>query len=205
MSKQLAVGKKLLFVVSGPSGVGKSTLCQNILETVPDIRLSVSYTTRKPRANESEGKEYRFISQEEFEEKKAVHAFAEWAEVHGHLYGTPWSELEQNGQQFQSDILLDIDVQGAHQVMSTLKRAVSVFVLPPSLEVLWQRLSGRATDAPEEQQRRFQKAQDEMKHYPEYQYTIRNVNLEQAIWELRAVIMAERVRTVHLDPAQVFR
>ena len=157
-----------------------------------------------PRANETDGKEYRFISQEEFEKKKAAHAFAEWAEVHGHLYGTPWSELEQDAQK-HIDILLDIDVQGAQQVMGTLKRAVSVFVMPPSLDVLWQRLSGRGTDAPEEQQRRFQKAQDEMKHYPEYQYTIRNVALEQAVWELKAVIMAERIRTVHVDPAHVFR
>ena len=204
MSDQPAAGKKLLFVVSGPSGVGKSTLCRHILQEVPDIRLSVSCTTRKPRANETDGKEYRFISKEEFENKKANHAFAEWAEVHGNLYGTPWSELEQDAQHY-TDILLDIDVQGAQQVMGTLKRAVSVFVLPPSLEVLWQRLSGRGTDAPEEQQRRFQKAQDEMKHYPEYQYTIRNVALEQAVWELKAVIMAERIRTVHLDPAQVFR
>ncbi len=204
MSDDQAIGKKLLFVVSGPSGVGKSTLCRHILETVRDIRLSVSYTTRKSRPSETEGKEYRFISPEEFEKKKSEHAFAEWAEVHGHLYGTPWSELNQDANN-HTDILLDIDVQGAQQVMGTLKRAVSIFVLPPSLDVLWQRLSGRGTDPPEQQQRRFQKAQEEMKHYPQYQYTIRNVALEQAVWELKAVIMAERIRTVHIDPAHVFR
>jgi len=203
-STSQTAGKKLLFVVSGPSGVGKSTMCRHILETVPDIRLSVSCTTRKPRASETDGKEYRFISKGEFEKKKTDHAFAEWAEVHGQLYGTPWSELEQDAHH-QTDILLDIDVQGAQQVMGTLKRAVSVFVLPPSLEVLWERLSGRGTDSSDEQQRRFQKAQDEMKHYPEYQYTIRNVALEQAVQELKAVIMAERVKTVHIDPAHVFR
>ncbi|MGD9851232.1 MAG: guanylate kinase [Nitrospirales bacterium] len=204
MSDDQAIGKKLLFVVSGPSGVGKSTLCRHILETVADIRLSVSCTTRNPRPGETDGKEYCFISPEEFQKKKSDHAFAEWAEVHGHLYGTPWSELEQDAHS-HTDVLLDIDVQGAQQVMGTLKRAVSIFVLPPSLEVLWQRLSGRGTDSPDQQQRRFQMAQEEMKHYPEYQYTIRNVALEQAVWELKAVIMAERIRTVHIDPAHVFR
>ena len=191
-------------MVSGPSGVGKSTLCRQILGTVPDIRLSVSYTTRQPRVGETDGKEYRFITKEEFERKRAEHTFAEWAEVHHHLYGTPWSELKQDAQA-RTDILLDIDVQGARQVMNTLKLAVSVFILPPSLEVLWQRLRGRGTDSPDEQKRRFQKAQDEMKHYSEYQYTIRNVALDQAVRELQAVIMTERIRTVHVDPAQVFR
>jgi guanylate kinase len=204
LSDRHGEGKKLLFVVSGPSGVGKSTLCRHILQSVPGIRLSVSCTTRRPRVGEVDGKEYWFISREEFERKKSEHAFAEWAEVHGHLYGTPWKELEQPPH-IQTDILLDIDVQGANQVMGTLKRAVSVFILPPSLDVLWQRLSGRGTDSPEDQQRRFEKAQDEMKHYSEYQYTIRNIRLEQAVWELEAVITAERIRTVHVDPSQVFR
>ena len=153
---------------------------------------------------ETHGKEYQFITKEEFERKIADHAFAEWAEVHNHLYGTPWTELKQETQ-VQTDIILDIDVQGAHQVMNTLKRAVSVFILPPSLEVLWQRLSGRGTDSPADQRQRFQKAQDEMKHYSAYQYTIRNVALDQAVRELQAVIIAERIRTVHVDPAQVFR
>jgi guanylate kinase len=158
-------GEKLLFVVSGPSGVGKSTLCRHILKNVPDIRLSVSYTTRKPRSGETDGKEYRFISQ----------------------------------------VVSDIDVQGARQVMKTLQKAVTVFILPPSLEVLRARLVDRGTDTPDEQNRRFQKAQDEMRSYTEYQYTIRNETLEQAIEELQAVIVAERVRTTHVDPAHVFR
>jgi guanylate kinase len=197
-------GKKLLFVVSGPSGVGKSTLCRHILKNVPDIRLSVSYTTRKPRTGELDGKEYRFISEEEFHAKISEHAFAEYAEVYGRLYGTPWKELEQDPGS-NTDVLLDIDVQGARQVMKTLQKAVTVFILPPSLEVLRGRLVERGTDTPEEQNRRFQKAQDEMRSYTEYQYTIRNETLEQAIEELQAVIMAERVKTTHVDPAHVFR
>jgi guanylate kinase len=197
-------GKKLLFVVSGPSGVGKSTLCRHILQSIPEIRLSVSYTTRPPRSGETDGKEYRFIPEDEFRAKIEEHAFAEWAEVYGQLYGTPWKELEQEPGS-RIDILLDIDVQGARQVMKTLQKAVTIFILPPSLETLRTRLAGRGTDSSEEQTRRFQKSQDEMKSYSEYQYTIRNETLDQAISELRAVIMAERVRTTHMEPAQVFR
>ena len=197
-------GKRLLIVVSGPSGVGKSTLCRHILKNITDIRLSVSYTTRKPRSGETDGKEYQFISEDEFHTKISEHAFAEYAEVYGRLYGTPWKELEQESDS-NTDILLDIDVQGARQVMKTLQKSVTVFILPPSLEVLRARLVERATDTPEEQERRFQKAQDEMRSYTEYQYTIRNETLEQAIEELQAVIVAERVRTTHVDPAHVFR
>ncbi len=197
-------GKQLLFVVSGPSGVGKSTLCRHILEDVPDIRLSVSCTTRPPRSGEVDGKEYRFISEDVFRTKIEEHAFAEWAEVYGRLYGTPWMELEQKPG-IQTDLLLDIDVQGARQVMKTLQKAVTIFILPPSLEILKNRLAGRGTDSSEEQHRRFQKSQEEMKSYSEYQYTIRNETLDQAIQELRAVIMAERVKTTHVEPAQVFR
>ncbi len=198
------VGKKLLIVVSGPSGVGKSTLCRHILQDIPDIRLSVSCTTRLPRPGETDGKEYRFISEEEFRANIEAHAFAEWAEVYDRLYGTPWKELEQEPG-VHTDILLDIDVQGARQVMKTLKKAVTIFILPPSLETLRTRLAGRGTDSSEEQSRRFQKSQDEMKNYSEYQYTIRNETLDQAIRELRAVIVAERVKTAHVEPAQVFR
>lgn len=198
------VGKKLLIVVSGPSGVGKSTLCRHILQDIPDICLSVSCTTRPPRPGETNGKEYRFISEEEFRANIEAHAFAEWAEVYDRLYGTPWKELEQEPG-VHADILLDIDVQGARQVMKTLKKAVTIFILPPSLETLRTRLAGRGTDSSEEQSRRFQKSQDEMKNYSEYQYTIRNETLDQAIRELRAVIVAERVKTAHVEPAQVFR
>lgn len=184
--------------------MGKSTLCRHILKTIPDIRLSVSYTTRKPRSGETDGKEYRFISEAEFRAKITEDAFAEYAEVYGRLYGTPWKELEQESG-LKTDILLDIDVQGARQVMKNLQKAVTVFILPPSLDVLRTRLVKRATDTSDEQERRFQKSQEEMRSYSEYQYTIRNETLEQAIQELQAVIMAERVRTTHVDAAHVFR
>ena len=197
-------GKKLLFVVSGPSGVGKSTLCSHILQSIPEIRLAISYTTRPPRTGETNGKEYRFISETEFRTKVEEQAFAEWAEVYGQLYGTPWKELKQE-LGAQTDILLDIDIQGARQVMKTLRKAVTIFILPPSLDTLKTRLSGRGTDSSAEQDRRFQKSQEEMKHYSEYQYSIRNETLDQAIRELSSVITAERIRTAHMEPAQVFR
>ena len=197
-------GKKILFVVSGPSGVGKSTLCRHMLQRIPEIRLSVSYTTRSPRSGETDGKEYRFIPESEFRAKIEEHAFAEWAEVYGQLYGTPWKELEQEPGS-HTDILLDIDVQGARNVMNSLQKAVTIFILPPSLEILRSRLANRGTDSPEEQNRRFEQSQEEMKSYSEYQYTIRNETLDQAISELRAVITAERVRTTHMASAQVFR
>ncbi len=198
-----AIGKKLLFVVSGPSGVGKSTLCRKMVSMVPGIRLSVSCTTRKPRKGEMDGREYQFISKEKFQEKIQKGEFVEWAEVYGQYYGTPWSELDQESGS-RPDLLLDIDVQGARQVMNARKQAVTVFVLPPSLETLQKRLAKRGTDTVEEQERRFQKAQEEMRHYTEYQYTIRNETIEQAVQELQAVIMAERVKTHHVDSSQVF-
>lgn len=184
--------------------MGKSTLCRAILQCIPEIRLSVSYTTRSPRSDETDGKEYRFISEDEFRTKIEEHAFAEWAEVYGRLYGTPWKELEQEPGS-HVDILLDIDVQGARKVMNTLQKAVTIFILPPSLEILRRRLVNRGTDSPEEQSRRFEQSQKEMKSYSEYQYAIRNETVDQAISELCAVITAERVRTPHIEAAQVFR
>ncbi len=197
-------GKQLLVIVSGPSGVGKSTLCRHILQDMSGIRLSVSYTTRPPRSGETDGKEYRFVSEDKFRKKISEQSFAEWAEVYGRLYGTPWKELKHESGS-HTDILLDIDVQGARQVMKTLQNAVTIFILPPSLEILRTRLASRATDSSEEQERRFQQSQQEMKCYGEYQYAIRNETLEQAICELRSVIVSERLRTARLDPNQVFR
>ena len=194
--------QRLLFVVSGPSGVGKSTLCRNMLTMVPDIRLSVSCTTRSPREGETDGKEYRFISKAEFQKMIDKGEFVEWAKVYDQLYGTPWSEVEEKTQS-QTDLLLDIDVQGARQVLKARQNAVSVFILPPSLGVLKSRLAQRGTDSRDEQDRRFQRAKEEMQHYAEYQYTILNETLDQAIRELQAVIMAVRVKTQHVDVAHM--
>lgn len=190
----------ILFVVSGPSGVGKSSISRKVIETVPDLRLSISCTTRPPRTGEQHGREYRFMAEEEFRRMIEQEAFAEWAEVYGFLYGTPWTELME-GRKEKSDIILDIDVQGARQVMHNLDDVISVFVMPPSLDILKDRLRGRGTDSPDIVERRFQQAQEEMQHYHEYDYTILNGRLEKAAKEFASIVMAERSRTKRVDPA----
>ena len=190
----------ILYVVSGPSGVGKSSISRRVIETISDLRLSISCTTRSPRFGEEHGREYWFVSKEEFRRMIEEKAFAEWAEVYGYLYGTPWKELVV-GTKPKPDIILDIDVQGARQVMHNLDDAVSVFVMPPSLEILKARLRGRGTDSPATVDRRFQQAQEEMQHYHEYDYTIFNGTLEKAATEFSSIVMAERTRTKRMDPA----
>ena len=192
----------ILYVVSGPSGVGKSSISRKVIETVPDLRLSISCTTRPPRSGEEHGREYWFLSQEEFRRMMEESAFAECAEVYGYLYGTPWKELS-GGDNPKHDIILDIDVQGARQVMNNLDDAISVFVMPPSLKILKARLRGRGTDSPDIVERRLQQAQEEMQHYHEYDYTIFNSSLEKAAKEFASIVMAERARTKRVDPAQL--
>jgi guanylate kinase len=190
----------ILFVVSGPSGVGKSSISRKVIETVPDLRLSISCTTRSPRPGEEHGREYWFVNEGEFRRMIKQEAFAEWAEVYGYLYGTPWNELIE-GRKQKHDIILDIDVQGARQVMHNLDDAISVFVMPPSLDILKSRLRGRGTDSPDIIERRFQQAQEEMQHYHEYDYTILNGSLENAAKEFASIVVAERTHTKRVDPA----
>ncbi len=193
------LAKGVLVVVSGPSGVGKSTLCKNIVTQVPSTMLSVSYTTRSPRPGEQDGVEYCFVEDAKFQDLIQEDAFVEWAEVYGHKYGTtkqPLLEALHKG----FDVLLDIDAQGAKQIMERFAGAVYVFVAPPSLEVLRKRLYRRASDAPEEIQRRLHKASDEIANFKAYHYFIRNEELLQATKELESIILAERVKTNRLDP-----
>ena len=164
------------------------------------IRLSVSCTTRPPRSGEEDGREYRFVAQDEFRRMIDKEEFAEWAEVYGHLYGTPWSEVTQTKEQGK-DVILDIDVQGARQVIHRLDELVSVFIMPPSLKVLKARLRGRGTDSQEVVERRFKNAQEEMKHYSGYDYAISNGDLDQAVKEFVSIVLAERVRTSRMDQA----
>ena len=189
----------ILYVVSGPSGVGKSSISRKVIETVPDLRLSVSCTTRSPRPGEEHGREYWFVSHDEFRRMIDQQAFAEWAEVYGFLYGTPWKELN-GGNDPKHDIILDIDVQGARQVMQNLDDAISVFVMPPSLDILKSRLRGRGTDRADIVERRFKQAQEEMQHYDEYDYTILNGSLDHAAKEFASIVLAERRRTKRVDP-----
>jgi len=189
----------VLVVVSGPSGVGKSTLCKNIVTRVPSTTLSVSYTTRTPRPGERDGVEYSFVDEATFQGLVQAEAFVEWAEVYGHKYGTPKQPLLAALQK-GTDVLLDIDAQGARQIMERFAGAVYVFVAPPSLDVLRNRLCRRAKDTPEEIERRLHKASDEIANFKAYHYFVRNDELLQATKELESIILAERVKTNRLDP-----
>ncbi len=190
--------KGVLVVVSGPSGVGKSTLCNTITAHVPKTRLSVSYTTRPPRTGEQEGVEYCFVKTEKFQAMVKDDAFVEWAEVYDHTYGTPKRPLVE-AMDSGVNVLLDIDTKGAKQIMERFAGAVLVFVFPPSLAVLKERLDRRALDGPEAIQRRIQRASEEIAHCEDYHYLIRNEDLPQAVKELESIILAERVRISRLD------
>ena len=190
----------ILFILSGASGVGKSTLCKQIIRSLSDIQLSVSYTTRPKRSGEEHGREYWFVDETTFRRMVDQQAFLEWAEVYGNLYGTPRQELLQL-QERGIDVLLDIDIQGAKNVMRNAEDVASIFLMPPSLDVLRSRLEARGTDDSDVVERRFQRVQAEMESHVEYGYTIRNGSLEQATREFEAIILAERVRTARLDRA----
>jgi len=189
----------VLVVVSGPSGVGKSTLCKHIVTQVPSTTVSVSYTTRHPRPGEREGVEYCFVDDETFQALIREDAFVEWAEVYGHKYGTPKQPLLEALHK-GIDVLLDIDAQGAKQIMERFAGAVYVFVAPPSLEILRKRSCRRAADTLVEIERRLQKASEEIANFKAYHYFVRNEELLQATKELESIILAERVKTNRLDP-----
>ena len=186
--------KGILVVVSGPSGVGKSTLCKTMTSMVAETTLSLSYTTRRPRPGERDGIDYCFVQEDRFREMIQNREFAEWAEIYGQLYGTPHSSLRQS-MDSGVDVLLDIDAQGAREIMKRFSEAVYVFVVPPSLETLRTRLVHRAGDSPGEIQRRLQKASEEIQNYKSYHYLIRNDDLARATKELESIIIAERVKT----------
>ena len=201
MSNSAIPGRRrqgLLFVVSAPSGTGKTSLCQELVATIPDVRYSISYTTRPRRATEVEAKHYHFVEQKTFLAMIEADGFLEWAEVYGHLYGTPRVPLRQWRQE-GIDVLLDIDTQGAAQIRQREPSGVSIYLLPPSLAVLRRRLQNRQSDAPEEIARRLKKAKEEVKAYREYQYVVINDDFKSAYKELEAIVLAERNKTSALD------
>jgi guanylate kinase len=181
-----------LYVVAAPSGAGKTTLVRLLLEQEAGVSLSVSFTTRPPRPNEQDGRDYHFVDATAFRTMIARQEFLEWAEVHGNLYGTSktWiSERLASG----NDVLLEIDWQGARQVRSLFPGAIGIFILPPSLEELTRRLTGRGTDSADVIARRMAAAEAEMRHAGEFDYVIINDILEQALDDLRAVVRASRL------------
>lgn len=188
----------VLFVVSAPSGAGKTSLCQELVTVVPDLRHSVSYTTRPPRPAEVSGRDYHFVDEAAFRAMITDGAFLEWAEVYGNLYGTPLALIRQWREQ-GIDALLDIDAQGAAQIRNQEPEAVSIFILPPTLEHLRRRLEARRADSADEIARRLRKAKDEIKRYRDYTYVVINDDFKSAVHQLEAIVLAERSRTSGLD------
>lgn len=189
----------IVFIVSAPSGAGKTTLTRKVLDIYPDMRLSVSWTTRPPRDGETSGKDYHFVREPAFRQTLEAGGFAEWAEVHGSLYGTPRQGLESQLRRGR-DVLLDIDVQGARQIKEHFAGAVSIFVLPPSLQELRRRLSDRGTDAQETIQQRLRNAQHEIQEIRGYDYFIVNRDVTDAVERLAAIVAAERLRVCRHIP-----
>jgi guanylate kinase len=191
----------ILFIISAPSGSGKSTLVSQLRTLVEGLDFSISYTTRAPRGSEEDGREYHFTTRKEFERMIAAGDFLEWAEVFGKdYYGTAVSALD-HAKKAGKDLLLDIDVQGAKQVMKKMPEAVSIFIMPPSPEILEMRLRHRtvaeeaASKTPiteEEIQKRLAAARNELKQIRDYKYALVNDVLEQAVTELRAIVLCER-------------
>jgi guanylate kinase len=178
-------------VVSGPSGVGKTTLCHGLIEHDPRLAFSISATTRSARSIEEHGKDYFFISREEFERMKATGEFAEWAQVHGQFYGTPKTWLDEQIDKGIS-ILLDIDVQGGVQIMDAYPGSVSIFVIPPSFEVLEYRLRNRKSEAEEAVRQRLDTALEEMEYITKYGYIVVNDTVEAAVSKMLDIVKAER-------------
>jgi guanylate kinase len=182
-----------LFVVSAPSGAGKTTLVQELIGVMPGLRRSRSYTSRPARPGETDGIDYRFVSRERFEAMIAANQFLEWAEVFGHLYGT--STLDTDHALLDgTDLVLVIDVQGARQVRRNRPAAVSVFVLPPSFEALERRLRARRQDSEEQILRRLETARHEVEAVGEYDYVVVNDEVDACADRVRAIILAERAR-----------
>lgn len=184
--------RPLPIIVSSPSGAGKTTLTSRLLQSVKGLRFSVSHTTRKPRANEVNGREYHFVTREEFIRLIQAEAFLEWAVVHDNLYGTSRDELTRN--RGARGIIFDIDHQGARQIKSSHPDAVAIFILPPSMAVLEKRLRGRASEDEETVQRRFSVARREIEHYGLFDYVLVNDDLDEAALQLESILRAEECR-----------
>lgn len=182
-----------LYIVSAPSGAGKTSLVRALLAADPSVQLSISYTTRPMRPGEVDGRDYHFVSKETFEAMRARGDFLESAEVHGNLYGTSRGWIEQR-MAAGDDILLEIDWQGALQVRRLMAEAIGIFVLPPSIEALAQRLTGRATDSEAVIARRVSAARAEIGHVKEFDYVIINNDFEEATRDLTAIVRAVRLR-----------
>jgi len=192
------MNKGAVFVVSAPSGAGKTTLCRMITDRLQRIEHSISYTTRAPRPGEVDGKDYYFVTKDNFIKMVEAGEFLEWAEVHGNLYGTSKNRLMERVNR-GIDVILDIDTQGARQIRKQGIDATFVFILPPSMEVLKKRLVSRGSDTEDVIKRRLKNAIKEIADYKQYDYVIINDKLETAFEELKAVVLSRRVSISNID------
>jgi guanylate kinase len=193
-------GRGLLFVVSAPSGAGKTTLVERLVEQTPNLKMSRSYTSRAARQGETDGVDYNFVTRERFEAMAAGGQFLEWADLFGNLYGTSAADTErvlESG----SDVVLVIDVQGARQVRRRGAETTAIFVMPPSFGVLEQRLRGRSKDSEEAIQRRLRVARQEVAAFAEYDFLVINDELAAAVDRLRSIVLAERARLKRMRAA----
>jgi guanylate kinase len=186
-------GRGMLVVVSSPSGGGKGTLIRRVLECVPNLGYSVSFTTRGMREGEVDGREYSFVSRDEFKRKVDEGDFLEWAVVHGNLYGTSHSQVERDLNAGR-DIVMEVDVQGAESVRRLVTDSVNVFILPPSFEILRSRLEARGSEDKAELELRLRNSRHEVEHYREFHYIVINDDAERAAAQLASIIYAERAR-----------
>ncbi len=187
-----------IFIVSAPSGSGKSTLVSRLLHIDQRLRFSVSYTTRKPRGAEKPGESYVYISRAEFEDRIERGEFLEYADVFGNYYGTHRKVLER-AEAEGKDLVLDIDVKGARQLMKKIPEAVSIFILAPSRDILEQRLRARSEDAEDVIERRLREAEAEIRNYHEYDYVLVNHQVDESVDSLASIIKAERVRRIRME------
>ena len=185
--------KSLLFIVSAPSGTGKTSLCKEVIRDLSHLTFSVSSTTRNPRSGEVNGRDYFFVSPEKFQQMLDQGLFVEWTEIYGNRYGTSRAFIEKLMKD-QVDILFDIDSRGARKILELYPESISVFVLPPSLQELKKRLISRGTDSPETITSRLKLAEQEMEDAGFYQYTVVNDSFEEAVKKLKSIVIAERCR-----------
>ncbi|OGW56560.1 MAG: guanylate kinase [Nitrospirae bacterium RBG_16_43_8] len=187
-----------LFIVSAPSGAGKTTLCKKLSSIIQNLKHSVSYTTRPMRCGEIENRDYTFIKEYAFRRMASKDEFVEWAEVHGNLYGTSRKRL--NAMLDKGiDVILDIDTQGARQIRKKYKDGIYIFILPPSLRALKERLKKRMCNSKEEIQRRLKRSVDEIREYKKYNYVIINRVFDTAIEEMKSIISSEKLRADNID------
>lgn len=183
--------KGLPIIISAPSGTGKTTTCKRLIERLPNLKIATSHTTRKIREGESEGIDYYFVSQEEFEAKREKNDFLEWAQVHTEYYGTSFESIEKHRQK-GFDILLELDVQGVGSLRKMDFEGIYILILPPSIEEMTKRLKKRGTETEESIERRIKTGKEEIKSYKNYDYVITNFEVEETVESILAIVRAEK-------------